>query len=146
MTKADKAPEPRPALYIGRRLEGKRMKLVRMFKPVEPDDDGNRTEFYYPKALARKFEGAQIGRAYDMSEGVPSFWHKARTPEHDPDEKALIQYQALDRDSALKKQEMKNDPAPELERALAQIRVARAALSPFKRQAFDLWALSQIQK
>lgn len=134
MSENEENEEAERLTYIGRRLQGG--KLKHSFR----QEDGSIV--FYPKAPASTFAGARIGRTYNVGPRFPSIWASVEV-DRLPDAEC-VRWQAADRAAYETKAERAGSSLPELDAAITALREARAVLPHGQRRGFDVWLLKKI--
>lgn len=128
-------------IYLGRRMPNKGKTPVHAFEREGGDAEGFT---YYPKAKAYRFMGAQIGRIYNLAEGLPEVWGAVEVGEVDREMKESLQL--ADRLAVMKGREMKQAPAPEWDSLVARMRRLYREVPLSKRTDFEVWLLKELRK
>lgn len=127
--------EKETGTYTGRRL--RKGKLQHCFQ----GEDGG--EFWFPKAKVSVFSGAKIGTTYDLTGPFPELWSARKLST--ATEQDCIRWQVKDRAAYQTKTERAGSSSPELDQAVATLKVARAHLPKAQGNAFDAWLLNKIR-
>ena len=137
---SEETKERRLLYYIGQRENSKRS-VVHAF--VEAPERINLHFHYWRKARAAAFNGAIIGKQYDMTKGLPVIWKDVETGEKVREDLAE-EWQVISRSEVARKTQKKIDPAPELSGAVEVINQALLSQGRNHRMAFIAWLLNQL--